>query len=48
MNAQSFASFGAEALAAGFDEVLERTWEASLVLDTHTQDFDMEAMIVQG
>lgn len=48
MNAQTFASFEAEASAAGFDEVLERTWEASLVLDTHTHDFDVEAMIVHG
>jgi mannose-6-phosphate isomerase-like protein (cupin superfamily) len=48
MNVQSFAAFEAEAMAAGFDEVLERTWEADLVLDMHSHRFDVEAVVVRG
>ena len=43
-----FATFRADALAAGFDEVLEREWPPHKVLDTHTHDFDAEAVVVRG
>ena len=43
-----FAAFRAEALAAGFDEVLEREWPPHKVLELHTHDFDAEAVVVRG
>lgn len=41
-------AFRAAALAAGFDEVLERQWAPDTVLDTHTHDFDVDAVVVRG
>ena len=41
-------AFRAAALAAGFDEVLERAWAPGVVLDTHTHDFDVDAVVVGG
>ena len=32
----------------GFDEVLERKWQPSLVLDTHTHPFAVKALVVEG
>lgn len=40
--------FRATSQAAGFDEVLERRWAPDTVLDTHTHDFDADAVVVQG
>lgn len=40
--------FRAAALAAGFDEVLQRPWAPLAVLGTHTHDFDVDAVVVQG
>lgn len=48
MNTTSFAAFEADALAAGFDEVLERRWAPDTVLDTHTHAFGVEAVVTQG
>ena len=48
MNPTTFDGFSAEALAAGFQEVLERRWDADKVLDTHTHPFDARARVVQG
>ena len=48
MNHTTFDSFSAAASAAGFDEVLERRWEAGKVLDTHSHPFDARARVVQG
>jgi quercetin dioxygenase-like cupin family protein len=48
MNHTTFESFSASANAAGFDEVLERRWEAGKVLDTHPHPFDARARLVQG
>lgn len=48
MNPTTFDSFSAAASAAGFDEVLERRWEAGQVLDTHSHPFDARARVVQG
>ena len=48
MNAATFDAFKANALAAGCDEALERHWPAHTVLDTHTHEFDAEAVVTQG
>lgn len=40
--------FEAEARAAGFDEILDRRWPADAVLDTHTHDFDVRAVVTEG
>jgi hypothetical protein len=39
MNLPSFDEFRQKALAAGFDEVIEREWAPHTVLDTHTHAF---------
>lgn len=44
----SFDDFRANALAAGFAEVLERTWAPDTVVAAHTHPFDAKAWIVQG
>lgn len=44
----SFDEFRRDALARGFDEVLERRWDAGTVLDTHTHPFRAAALVVQG
>lgn len=43
-----FARFRTEALASGYDEVTERQWPAGEVLPTHSHDFDVHAVVVQG
>lgn len=48
MNATDFETFKADALAAGFDEALERHWPADTDLDTHSHAFDAEAVVTQG
>ena len=48
MQQPSFEQFKADALAQGFDEVLERQWAAGTVLDTHTHPFSVSARVVQG
>lgn len=48
MNPVTFAEFEAEALAQGFDAVLERRWEPGTVLETHTHPFDAKALVVRG
>jgi len=48
MNSTTFDAFQAEARAQGFDEVLERKWPASTVLDTHTHPFSVKALMVEG
>lgn len=45
---ETFEQFAAAARAAGFDEVLERTWAPNTVLDTHTHPFAVQALVVQG
>lgn len=44
----SLAAFCATAQAAGFDEVFEREWAPDTVIDTHTHDFDADAVVVRG
>jgi RluA family pseudouridine synthase len=46
--AMTFEAFKQQALAEGFDEVLERAWEPHLVLDTHTHPFAIKARVIAG
>jgi hypothetical protein len=48
ISAMSFEAFKQQALAEGFDEVLERTWEPNVVLDTHTHPFGVKARVTAG
>ena len=48
MNAKTWDEFTSRALAAGFDETLERHWEPGTVLDTHSHPFDAQAQVMQG
>lgn len=34
--------------AAGYQEVIERSWAPGTVLDTHTHPFEANALVVQG
>jgi hypothetical protein len=40
--------FKEESLAAGFEEVLERKWDANTEIDTHTHPFSVQALVTQG
>jgi mannose-6-phosphate isomerase-like protein (cupin superfamily) len=44
----SLQEFTTQALAEGFDEVLERKWAPRIVLETHTHPFALKALVVQG
>ena len=44
----SFDLFKQQALSEGFDEVLERTWAADTVLETHTHPFAVKAKVTAG
>jgi quercetin dioxygenase-like cupin family protein len=44
----SYEQFTRQARSENYDEVLERTWAPNTVLDTHTHDFDVDALVVQG
>jgi quercetin dioxygenase-like cupin family protein len=44
----TFESFSAEHRAAGYDEVLERSWQPNTVIDTHVHPFSVQALLVQG
>ena len=48
MNLTSLKEFTAQALAEGFDEVLEREWPALTVLASHTHPFALKALVVRG
>ncbi len=48
MNHDTFAAFQTRARNAGYDEVLERQWAPDTVLDMHTHDFDVDAVVTQG
>lgn len=48
MNLPDFETFASEARGRGFDEVLERSWDAHTVLDEHTHPFSVDAIVVQG
>jgi AraC-like ligand binding domain len=44
----TIAAFDAEARAAGFVEQLDRRWPPNTVLDTHTHDFAVKALVTEG
>ncbi len=48
MTTPTFEVFKTKQLAAGFDEVIERSWQPNTVLDTHTHPFAVDALVVQG
>ena len=48
MHSGTFKEFETQALAEGFDEVLERNWPADAVLDVHTHPFAIKARVVLG
>jgi quercetin dioxygenase-like cupin family protein len=48
MNVPSFDDFKRTAVAAGFDEVIERKWAPNTLLDTHTHPFAVQAVVTQG
>lgn len=48
MNTPTFDEFSRQAMANGFDEVLERSWDPLTVLDTHTHPFGVQALMVHG
>lgn len=48
MSGIDFAAFEAQALADGYDEVLERNWPADAALDEHTHPFALRLRVVAG
>lgn len=48
MNQVSFEAFEKEAHAQGFDEVVERKWAPSSVVESHTHPFAVRALVVLG
>lgn len=44
----TFQQFEAEALARGFDEVLERAWMPNQIVDEHRHPFTADALVVAG
>lgn len=46
--AATFEAFAANAKAQGFDQVVERKWPPSTVLDVHTHPFAVRARVVEG
>jgi hypothetical protein len=45
---QTFEEFAALALTQGFDETLQREWDADLFLDTHRHPFVVHARVARG
>ncbi len=48
MKTTTFEAFEAKARAQGFDEVAERAWPPSAVVDSHTHPFSVRALVVRG
>lgn len=48
MSSTTFEAFKADALAAGFDEVLERRWPPDTVIEVHSHAFEVQALVTQG
>ena len=48
MPATNFQQFETEARKLGFDEVLERRWDADTVLATHSHPFSVTALVTAG
>ncbi len=45
---RSFTQFQSDALARGFDEVIEKRWDPGLELGPHRHDFAVEAIVTDG
>ena len=48
MGVASFREYETDALAQGFDEVIERRWDPDLTIDSHTHPFALKALVVAG
>ncbi len=48
MHQITYEQFKTEALAQGFDEVLQRQWAPGTVVDSHSHSFSVSARVVQG
>lgn len=48
MTTGDFDAFKAQALAEGYDEVLERSWPADARFDEHSHPFALKAQMVRG
>lgn len=48
MNSMTFDEFHRLKLAQGFDQVLEREWEALFENTQHVHPFDTDALVVRG
>jgi AraC-like protein len=44
----SFDGFRKAALAEGYDQILERSWDPGTVLDEHAHPFDVSAIVTEG
>ena len=44
----TFQQFESDALARGFDEVLERQWMPNQIVDEHRHPFTADALVVEG
>jgi molybdopterin-guanine dinucleotide biosynthesis protein A len=45
---RDFADFERAHRAAGFDQIVERSWDPDVVLDTHSHPFAVQAQVVRG
>lgn len=45
---KAFERFADQARQLGFNEVLIRSWDPDVVLDTHTHPFSVQALVVAG
>ncbi|HLO62281.1 MAG TPA: AraC family transcriptional regulator [Azonexus sp.] len=48
MTLRDFQIFERQALAEGYDEVLERTWPPDAIVESHTHPFAVKARVVRG
>lgn len=48
IDAQTLRDFDAEALALGYDQLLDRDWAAGQVVDEHSHPFDARAVVTRG
>jgi quercetin dioxygenase-like cupin family protein len=48
MQLPTFQAFDRDMREQGFEEVIERKWQPSTVLDSHTHPFAVKAIVVQG
>ena len=48
MRELTFDAFRASARSQGFDEIVERQWKPDTEVGTHTHNFAVKALVVQG